>query len=187
MRETEQRRDPQRLNGSWPAHPCKQNILKHVTFSCSNAIFLSSPWLIMMSPLRCKSSKHSTRHIRSSKYHLSHLPPSQKSSVLLNPLLAIAPSISSVVYRMYTIFRASSIFRPAAFLTYRPPSSYSSAEARSTPRCLHHRHAPQAYKYLKALVSTRRLHPSSSTIPFTLKVRGRVSPRHELYCVLMGC
>lgn len=126
-----------------------------------------------MSPLRYKSRKDSTCHNRSSDYPPSPPPPSPKYSVLLYTLLAIAPSIFSVVYRMYTTFHASSIFRPAASLSY-PPSSHSSAEARSTRRYLHYRHAPRVY-ILPESPGLDILARTSTILPLTPQVRRRVS------------
>ena len=110
-------------------HPPAKHFSQTCHFSCSQTHTFSSyysfwSWLdvIMMSPLRyIKSSKDFTCHIRSSEYPLSHLPPAQKYSVLLNIWTIDANSVSSVVYRMYTTLHTSSIFRPAASLSYHPP------------------------------------------------------------------
>ncbi len=111
------------LNGSWPSLSL-QALFSNMSLSHAQThpFFFVLSRRSMMSPLRYKSSKGSTCHIRSSKYPPSQLPPSPEHSViLLTTALAITSFISSVVYRMYTTSHAPFIFRPAASLTYYPP------------------------------------------------------------------
>ena len=71
----------------------------------------------MMRPLRYKSRKGSTCNIRSSNFPLSPFLSTIRPSVRLSTLLAVAPSTSSVIDRIYTTFQASIILRPAASLS----------------------------------------------------------------------
>ena len=128
-----------------------------------------------MRPLRYKSRKSSTCNIRSSNFPLYPFLSTIRRSVRLSTLLAVAPSTSSVIDRIYTTFHASIILRPAAFLSNYSPCSYSFAEARATRRCIHYHRAPRLYKPPESPhldIFIRHLQSFNSTCP----VKHRVSP-----------